>query len=311
MKPSFLQLGLIGFPLEHSLSPHLHRAALRAGGLDGEYHLYPIPPGPNRSNRIREILSRMRIGEIRGLNVTVPLKQVVMPFLDTLTPTARSVGAVNTIYLNDEGLVGDNTDVQGFWVDLMRQLTLDNDLPPLALVLGAGGAARAVVYALIRAGWQVIVAARRPEQARELVESFSHAVKGEISPSQGEGLNQRRQLLHSTVLSADAIREVLAAMNDDTNALTLMVNATPLGMFPHTTVSPWPPEITFPRNTFVYDLVYNPAETLLMRQAGQAGLPTANGLGMLIEQAALAFERWTGLAASREAMRWKILEKQG
>lgn len=303
------QLGLIGFPLEHSLSPHLHRAALRAGGLDGEYHLYPIPPGPNRSNRIRELLSRMRIGEIHGLNVTVPLKQVVMPFLDTLTPTARSVGAVNTIYLNDEGLVGDNTDVQGFWVDLMRQLTLDNDLPPLALVLGAGGAARAVVYALIRAGWQVIVAARRPEQARELVESLSHAVKGEISPSQDEGLNQRRQMLHSTVLSTDAIKKVLADMGSEPNALALMVNATPLGMFPHTTVSPWPPEITFPRNAFVYDLVYNPAETLLMKQARQAGLPTANGLGMLIEQAALAFERWTGLVASREAMRWKILEK--
>ncbi len=303
------QLGLIGFPLEHSLSPHLHRAALRAGGLDGEYHLYPIPPGPNRSNRIRELLSRMRIGEIHGLNVTVPLKQVVMPFLDTLTPTARSVGAVNTIYLNDEGLVGDNTDVQGFWVDLMRQLTLDNDLPPLALVLGAGGAARAVVYALIQAGWQVIVAARRPEQARELVESLSHAVKGEISPSQDEGLNQRRQMLHSTVLSTDAITKVLADMGSEPNALALMVNATPLGMFPHTTVSPWPPEITFPRNAFVYDLVYNPAETLLMKQARQAGLPTANGLGMLIEQAALAFERWTGLVASREAMRWKILEK--
>ena len=303
------QLGLIGFPLEHSLSPHLHRAALRAGGLDGEYHLYPIPPGPNRSNRIRELLSRMRIGEIRGLNVTVPLKQVVMPFLDTLTPTARSVGAVNTIYLNDEGLVGDNTDVQGFWVDLMRQLTLDNDLPPLALVLGAGGAARAVVYALIQAGWQVIVAARRPEQARELVESLFHAVKGEISPSQDEGLNQRRQMLHSTVLSTDAIKKVLADMGSEPNALALMVNATPLGMLPHTTVSPWPPETPFPQNTFVYDLVYNPAETLLMKQARQAGLPTANGLGMLIEQAALAFERWTGLAASREAMRWKILEK--
>ncbi len=303
------QLGLIGFPLEHSLSPHLHRAALRAGGLDGEYHLYPIPPGPNRSNRIRELLSRMRIGEIHGLNVTVPLKQVVMPFLDTLTPTARSVGAVNTIYLNDEGLVGDNTDVQGFWVDLMRQLTLDNDLPPLALVLGAGGAARAVVYALIQAGWQVIVAARRPEQARELVESLSHAVKGEILPSQVERSNQSRQLLHPTKLSTDTIKKVLADMGSEPNALALMVNATPLGMFPHTTVSPWPPEITFPRNAFVYDLVYNPAETLLMKQARQAGLPTANGLGMLIEQAALAFERWTGLVASREAMRWKILEK--
>jgi len=311
MKPSFLQLGLIGFPLEHSLSPHLHRAALRAGGLDGEYHLYPIPPGPNRSNRIREILSRMRIGEIRGLNVTVPLKQVVMPFLDTLTPTARSVGAVNTIYLSDEGLVGDNTDVQGFWKDLNCQNIPEKDFPANALVLGAGGAARAVVYALIQAGWQVIVAARRLEQANELVKSLSDAANEEISPSQTERPNQRRQILVSTMLSTDAIKKVLADVDSEPNTLTLMVNATPLGMFPHTTVSPWPPEITFPRNTFVYDLVYNPAETLLMRQAGQAGLPTANGLGMLIEQAALAFERWTGLAAPRDAMRWKILEKQG
>lgn len=311
MKRASLQLGLIGYPLEHSLSPHMHRAALRATGLEGEYHLYPIPPGSNRLSTIRDLLGRMRIGEIHGLNVTVPLKQVVIPFVDTLTPTAKAVGAVNTIYFSDEGLVGDNTDVSGFQTDLSRQQIPPEDRPATALVLGAGGAAHAVVYALIQAGWQVIVAARRLEQAQELVATLSQSVEGRDSPTQSEPMVGLRRELQATRLTSNAIGEILVAMDSGPRAPALIVNTTPLGMLPQTNTSPWPPALTFPRQALVYDLVYNPAETLLMKQARQAGLPSANGLGMLVEQAAQSFERWTGIAAPREIMREAIMERQG
>jgi len=305
MRPVSYRLGLIGYPLEHSLSPALHQAALRATGLQGEYHLYPIPPDPNRSSMIQELLGRLRIGEIHGLNVTVPLKQAVIPFMDRLTHAAQSVGAVNTIYLSDGGLVGENTDAPGFWADLMRQHIPRKNSFASALVLGAGGAARAVVYALIQAGWQVMVAARRLEQAQELVASLSQSVVGEVRPRPAQRTSGNRFGLQAARLRSDAMARVLPA------DLALIVNATPLGLFPQIYISPWPFDLAFPKGAFVYDLVYNPAETPLMRQARQEGLPTSNGLGMLVEQAALAFECWTGMPAPREAMRETIMEKQG
>src|SRR5215208_6339717 len=149
-----LQLGLIGYPLSHSLSPQIHTAALQACGLEGEYSLFPIAPADRQG--LQDLLSRLRSGEVQGLNVTIPHKQNVIPLLDELTPTAESIGAVNTIYLRDNKLMGDNTDTMGFITDLKRFL---NALPssivarPWSLVLGAGGSARAVVYALLNDGW--------------------------------------------------------------------------------------------------------------------------------------------------------------
>ncbi len=113
-------LGLIGYPLGHSLSPKIHAAALRSCGLDGDYSLFPIHPDDRQS--LKGLLARVRSGEIQGLNVTIPHKQNVMPFLDELTPTARAIGAVNTIYLREAKLVGDNTDAPGFLEDLKRFL---------------------------------------------------------------------------------------------------------------------------------------------------------------------------------------------
>ncbi|MGZ8941133.1 MAG: shikimate dehydrogenase, partial [Limisphaerales bacterium] len=273
--PAMIKLGLIGYPLGHSLSPTIHTAALTSCGLDGSYSLFPIHP--DNLHGLKDLLARMRKGEINGLNVTIPHKQNVIDLLDELTPTAEAVGAINTIYKRDSKLIGDNTDVYGFQTDLKRFLTMetwgDGDIN--ALVLGAGGSARAIIYALVNEGWNVTLAARRLEQAKQLAAFFT----------------QYKLSVTNYPLS-----------NIDLSNITLIVNATPVGMTPNTGQSPWQKNLPFPPRVAIYDLVYNPRETQLVRDACAQGLHATTGLGMLIEQAALAFEIWTGIKPSREIL---------
>ncbi len=267
-------LGLIGYPLGHSRSPALLNQALERLDLDGEYTLYPIAPGDHAA--LSALLARLRKGELDGLNVTIPHKQTVIPLLDRLTDLARAVGAVNTIYRRAGLLVGDNTDAPGFLTDLGRFLEQSAVRPEArqALVLGAGGAARAVVFGLQRSGWHVRIAARRLEQAWSLARS-----------------------LPDTAFALPLIPSVLAQLAP---APDLIVNATPLGTAPAVDGCPWPEEVPLPAQSAIYDLVYNPEETLLVRRARAAGIPAITGFGMLQVQAALAFERWTGLPFPEE-----------
>ena len=281
------QLGLIGHPLGHSLSPKIHSAALNACGLPGTYSLFPIAPEDKQG--LKDLLARVRAGEVHGLNVTIPHKQNVIELMDELTPTANVIGAVNTIYMRENKLIGDNTDAPGFLSDLKKLLNLESDslLPDMqelapalqkkALVLGAGGSARAVVYALVNDGWGVTIAARRFEQAQQLADSFA---------------NYQLPITNLANLSISTFQ--------------LIVNTTPLGMTPNTETSPLPENTVLSKNTFVYDLVYNPHETKLVRDARVQGLSASTGLGMLIEQAALAFEKWTGVNPDRAAMQQAV-----
>jgi shikimate dehydrogenase len=273
-------LGLVGYPLSHSLSPQLHAAAFHALGLDGEYRLYPVVPDDNQG--LAKLAQRLRMGELQGLNVTIPHKQTIIPQLDELTPSALAIGAVNTLYLKGDQLVGHNTDAPGFLSDLhnsFEQTTLEKN----ALVMGAGGAARAVVYALLTDGWNVSLAVRRAdvEQAAALIESM-RPVAGDRS-------------LRSVLLDVDTLSPLV-------EGIQLVVNATPLGMSPKADDCPWPEGLPFPRMATIYDLVYNPRETLLLRRARATGLCAASGIGMLVEQAALSFACWTGREAPREVM---------
>ena len=274
-----IQLGLIGYPLSHSLSPKIHKAAFHVCKLDGDYSLFPIHPDDRKG--LQDLLSRVCSGEIQGLNVTIPHKQNVIPFLDELTPTAQAIGAVNTIYLHKNKLIGDNTDALGFLADLKKFLTTGTQRhrDRTALVLGAGGSARAVVYALVNDGWKVTIAARRIEQAQGLLNSFS---------------NYRLQI------TGMEISQSLVSNLD------LIVNTTPLGMSPNVNQSPLPENLSLPRHVSIYDLVYNPRETKLVKDARTQGLKATTGLGMLIEQAALSFELWTGHRPSREIMRSSV-----
>ena len=267
MNSSSFHLGLIGYPLGHSLSPKIHAAALKACGLRGDYSLFPIHPDDKQG--LKDLLNRVRSGEITGLNVTIPHKQNVIPLLDELTPTAQAIGAVNTIYRHGEKLIGENTDAAGFLSDLKKNIgNWKLGIGKLALVLGAGGAARAVIYALLHDGWQVTLAARRIEQAGQLANSFTH-YKLQVTSY-----------------------ETFQPSNLPT--FNLLINTTPVGMSPNIEASPLPENIVLNKNTVVYDLVYNPRETKLVKDARANGLQATTGLGMLIEQAALAFEIWTG-----------------
>lgn len=277
--PSSFHLGLIGYPLSHSLSPTIHAAALKACNLQGDYSLFPIAPDDKQG--LKDLLARLRTGELHGLNVTIPHKQNVIEFLDELTPTAKAIGAVNTIYLKDSKLIGDNTDAAGFLTDLKNFVNTETckQVNKCALVLGAGGSARAVVYALLNDGWNVTISARRIEQAQELAISFPNY-----------------QLPITNYANLQSL----------VSNLSLLVNTTPLGMTPNIDESPLPENLSLPSNAFIYDLVYNPRETKLVREARQQGLRAATGLGMLIEQAALSFELWTGCIPSREILHQSV-----
>ena len=255
--------GIIGWPVDASRSPAIHNAAFAAAGLDWIYVAFPVRP-----EDVGSALAGMRGLGIAGLNVTMPHKQAVIPHLDALTNDVERVGAVNTIVPDGTRLIGTNTDGPGF----MRFLDRDAGVSPSglsALILGAGGAARGVAAAMADAGITVTVTARRPEQADEVA-----AVSGAKTAS-WEG-------------------RVEAAVDAG-----LIVNATPIGR--DDASAPLPADAIRKGQTVV-DLIYHPAETELVRIAAQRGARAFNGMGMLLHQAALAFEAWTGVDAPFEAM---------
>jgi shikimate dehydrogenase len=274
-----IKLGLIGYPVSHSLSPKIQNAALKACALEGEYSLFPVAPDDVQA--LKDLLNRVRSGEITGLNVTIPHKQNVIPFMDELTPTAKAIGAVNIIYMREDKLIGGNTDAPGFLSDLNKFLTTEacrrGELN--ALVLGAGGSARSVVYALLNDGWNITIAARRIEQAQSLASQFEGANATEFNFQTFQPSN-----------------------------FQLIVNTTPLGMTPNIDQSPLPENLSLSKHTKIYDLVYNPRETKLVRDARSQGIQATTGLGMLIEQAALGFELWTGHKPPKDILYASVVE---
>ncbi len=266
-----IHLGLTGYPLGHSLSPKIHSAAMSEFELQGDYSLFPVRPDDLQG--MKDLLVHVREQDIRGLNVTIPHKEKIIPFLDELTQTSEAIGAVNTIYLKKDKLIGENTDAAGFLADLKQRTSFpDLGQPLTALILGAGGSARAIAYALNIDGWQVTISARRIDQAKEVARSYKNVESMEFNERTLKNINPQ-----------------------------LLVNTTPIGMAPDTDRSPWP-DLTLPSKTVVYDLVSNPRETKLVRDARAQGLSAYTGLGMLIEQAALAFEIWTGYRPSRSVL---------
>lgn len=267
-------VGLIGYPVEHSLSPAMHNSAFAALSLNWRYVPLPVLP-----ERLGEAVAGLRAMSFVGANVTVPHKEAVMSYLDEVTPEAQAIGAVNTIVVREGRSIGHNTDWRGF----LTALSEDGFDPQgkRAVVLGAGGAARAVVYALAQAGAQVTVLNRTPARAEDLVQDFSP-----LFPSSS---------LLPTPLTPQALEERTAEAH-------LFVNTTPVGMWPEVDKSIWPEDLAFPGHLTVFDLVYNPRQTKLLRQARAAGAKAVGGLGMLVHQGAVAFELWTGEKATVETM---------
>lgn len=267
-------VGLIGWPVEHSLSPAMHNAAFAELGLNWCYVPLPVAPG-----RLREALRGLVALGFAGANVTAPHKEAVMAHLDEVAPGARAIGAVNTIVVREGRTFGHNTDWRGFLAALR-----EGGFSPQgkrAVVLGAGGAARAVVYALAHTGSEVAVLNRTPQRAEALV--------GDLSP-----------LFPSIPFIALSLNE--NTLREQAAVAHLLVNATPLGTWPEVDRSPWPEGLAFPGHLTVFDLVYNPPQTRLLQQAAAGGARTIGGLGMLVHQGAAAFRLWTGLEPPVETM---------
>jgi shikimate dehydrogenase len=273
-------VGIIGWPVSHTFSPAMHNAAAAELGFDLVY--LPLAVHPNHlPSAIRGLLS---LG-FSGVNVTVPHKEKVIPLLDEIDPAAQAIGAVNTIVIRNSDstrdmgpqarLAGFNTDWTGFRDDLKELGVGLKDRP--CLVLGAGGSARAVTYALASSGARVTISARREEQA------------------QGLAADLRPHLPNSQIRTRpwQELQNASAA---------LIVNTTPVGMKPKPDASPWPAGSPLPAGAFIYDLVYNPRVTALIRQARAAGLRAASGEGMLLRQGAEAFYLWTGRRPNLSAM---------
>jgi len=274
-------VGLIGWPVAHSLSPVMQNAAFDALGLNWRYVPLPVPP-----DRLEAAVRGLAASGFRGVNVTVPHKQNAVPLIDTMASDAGRLGAVNTLVFDDRKrsgkavISGHNTDHRGFIASLRR-----GGFDPggkRAVVVGAGGGGRAVVFGLLEAdSEEIVVLDSASERAQALV---------------GDLCAQESRRLCTRPLTQEVLLE-------SAHAADLFVNATPVGMWPHTEDSIWPEELSFPGDLTAFDLVYNPLETHLLRRAREAGARAMDGLGMLVAQGALSFELWTGETAPVKVMR--------
>ena len=262
------RVGIIGYPLGHSVSPAFQQAAFDHYGLDVRYHAWETPP-----DRIPQMVDELRAPDTLGANVTVPHKEAVMPLLDRLMESAQNVGAVNTVVNRSGVLEGHNTDTTGF----LRALKEDGAFDPAGkrvLLLGAGGAARAVAQVLVsQQVASLTVANRTLERAQGLVTGLPATCR-----------------LEAVSLTTEAV--------GDGDRWDLIVNCTTVGMRhgPGEGRSPLPAG-AISAETMVYDLVYNPHETPLIQEAKKAGARTLGGLPMLVYQGAEAFTLWTGREA--------------
>ncbi len=264
--------GIIGHPLGHTLSPALHNWGFAQFQLPAVYMAFPLPP-----ERLADFLTAFRTLPMQGASVTIPHKEAVMPLLDEVAPRARTVGAVNTLYWKGERLIGENTDVAGFLAPLRAVRA------PLrrVLVLGAGGAARAVLAGLTECAdelgvEQVLLTNRSPERACALAAPFgTQVVPWEARTQTGANV---------------------------------LVNCTPLGMAgDNEAQTPWPAASFGPQGGLAYDLVYNPLRTRFLREAQAAGWQTLDGLHMFVAQGVAQFRLWTGCELAADAARERML----
>ena len=268
---------LIGHPVAHSLSGAMQQAAFDALGIDARYELWDRTP-----MALGEAIIEIRSEDFLGANVTIPHKERVVPMVDRLTEEASATGAVNTITRDGRRLVGHNTDVPGFKVALDR-LVGKQKMPKQAVVLGAGGGARAVVYGLITEGFQrVIVFNRHLHRAEGLVKHFGRSAAH---------MELRAMPWHESIIEAEVAKT------------KVLVNATSIGLAGD--VSPVPAEVLH-GELLVLDVIYS--RTRLLRDAAAVGAATADGELMLLHQGAAAFTLWTGQPAPLELMQGKLAE---
>ncbi|MBX7244486.1 MAG: shikimate dehydrogenase [Candidatus Sumerlaeaceae bacterium] len=263
-------VGIIGHPISHSLSPLMHNAEFRRLGMNWEYRAVDVPP-----EKVGDTVKSFRAEGIAGFNVTIPHKLAVMEFLDEITPEALLIGAVNTVQNLNGRFIGHNTDMAGWRDDIEQDIPLAGRK---VCLIGAGGAARAIAVGTLKAGAATLrIIARRAEAAARLA--------ADLAPMAGQ-----------CSLSGTSLDNANTAVSE----CEVLVNTTPVGMAAHPGIPIRASWIT--RHHYVYDSIYVPAETELLKAARLAGARTRNGLGMLARQGAAAFEIWTGMKPDATAM---------
>ena len=290
-------LGVIGHPVEHSLSPAMHNAAISHLGVDFVYLPFPVKPGDLKA----AIAGFAAIG-VRGFSITIPHKQAILPLLSSVSPIARAIGAVNTVYLTDKGWCGTNTDVEGFLAPLQTPPT-----PPyeggsrvgfdwsqkVAVILGNGGAARAVVAGCAQLGCAEIHVVGRSEQ--------------NLAEFQQSWVNSPMPVQNLQVHTWDKLSMLISQAD-------LLVNTTPVGMYPHGEKSPVDSGALdrMKAGAIVYDLIYNPNPTQFLKDAELRGARAIDGLEMLVQQGAAALKIWLDReSVPVDVMRQALLQHLG
>jgi len=262
-------LGLIGHPLSHSLSPRLHNYYLQENDLNYVYLPFDVEP-----KNIEEAIKGLKSLNFRGVNITIPYKEKIINYLDYVDEEAQDIGAVNTVVNNDGDLYGYNTDASGF----IRMLKEDGKFDikgQKAIIIGAGGASKAVGFALCRKGIkEIYIINRTPTRALELAELWRN-----IYPDVKIDYGNLESGNHKKIF----------------NKFQLVIDTTPVGMVPDTDVKPVISPEYLHSNLLVVDLVYNPLETVLIKEAKKRGARTLNGMGMLLYQGIESFYLWTGV----------------
>lgn len=271
-------VGIIGWPVTHSLSPKMHNYAFKTLGLNYRYVFLPVDTAPE--SLIKDAVLGLKALGFVGANVTVPHKEAILGLMDQVSDEALAIGAVNTIFIKDGKLCGHNTDAPGFICDL-----LDHGIDPRGLnvlILGAGGSARAVAYGLLKHGAQITILNRTESKAIELKKALSESFSAD--------------LIKCAAFDSESMRKHGQA--------DLIVNTTSIGLLDQK-ATPWDEKIPFKEGQVVYDLIYK--KTQLLDFAEQSGAKAINGLGMLVHQGALAFSIWTGEKAPVDIMKDGLL----
>ena len=272
-------VGVFGYPVKHSASPAMHNAAFKALGLDYAYLPFEVRP-----ERLEEAAQALVSLNLMGVNVTIPHKETIHPYLQEISREAELIGAVNTIVVRAERLIGYNTDGQGFIASL-REDGEEKVKGKTLLVLGAGGAARAIVtQAALEGAGEILITDKVEEKAEKVV----HSLKKNIPFGPAQAVPQKE--IKSQLRKAD-----------------FLINATPVGMHPQDPLIIDPDWLS--SSLLVFDLVYNLGETKLMKAAREKGCRVVGGLGMLVRQGAISFQLWTGREAPLKVMQ-KALEER-
>ena len=274
-------LCVIGHPIEHSMSPTMHNAAIQDLELDYIYVAYDVRP-----DNLEKAVMGFKALNIIGINVTIPHKENIMKYLDEIDPVAQKIGAINTIKNENECLKARNTDAAGGKQALKTAgcKTQGKNV----LFLGSGGVSRALCYVLAEEVNKIVLTDIIEERAITLAKEIKHSTGANI-----EGFASEDQVLKQQI-----------------NDIDILINATPIGMYPKGFNTPISKEILH-SDLFVFDVVYNPLETQLMKDAANIGCKTLGGLDMLVNQGAIAFEWWTGKKPNITLMKKKIIEFLG